>query len=302
MPTALQLLQDQSSPTAYKTSKAMPFLIQRALKSDTITYLGLKRIIEPDNNNRWALHYRFVAGRAGDICEALSDELGEQVPLLNSIIVNQATGLPSEGVDGYLARFLGFSPKKIERLAPDERDAHARQAIQTVFDYDGWPRVCRQLRLRVPSVRSKGGNNSTLHIPDPKKFPRGPESAAHKALKLWAMSNPGIFAEYGAFGLGHKEVSLSSGDRLDVYFENDAMQLAVEVKSLHSPLDEIERGVFQCVKYRSVLRAMQVVEGVAPNAQAVLVLDGPAPTQVTSLASLLMIRILDVGKPPHSDR
>jgi len=81
MPTALELFQDQSSPTAYKAHRAIRPLIQRAMQGETITYLGLKEIVEPDNTNRWALHYRFVAGRVGDICEALSDELEEQVPL-----------------------------------------------------------------------------------------------------------------------------------------------------------------------------------------------------------------------------
>ena len=300
MQTALELFRDQTPGTALRTHRAILPLIQQALRGEPITYLGLKRIVEPHENNNWALHYRFVAGRVGDICEALSKELGERVPLLNSIITNQNTGLPSEGVDSYLARFLGFSEDRINRLTSSERDALARQAIQTVFDYDGWPRVCDQLGLRVPVVRRR--RVTTPHLPDPERFARGPESDAHQALKLWAMSHPEAFSYYGLFGHGRKEVSLSSGDRLDVYFKNATIQLAVEVKSLESPPDEIERGVFQCVKYRSVLRAMQMIEGYAPNAQAVLVLDGPAPTRVSDLASKLTVSILDVGKPPCSDR
>jgi hypothetical protein len=271
-----------------------------ALHGNTITYLGLKKVVEPDIINHWALDYRYVAGRVGDICEALSADLGEQVPLLNAIIVNQSSRLPSDGVDGYLARFLGFNRKKIERLSQEERDAFARQAIEAVFNYDGWPKVCEQLGLRIPVIKSREVPKSASKLPDPKKFGSGPESPAHEALKLWALANPKAFAAYGVFKQGTPEATLSSGDRLDVYFKNDTMQLAVEVKCLQSPVDEIKRGVFQCVKYRAVLRAMQLTDGCAPNAAAVLVLDGPAPAQVTSLASLLAVRILNVGKPPHS--
>lgn len=300
MPTAPEMFRDRSSPTARKAHRAMLPLIRLALQGKTITYLGLKKIVEPAESNSWALHYRYVAGRVGDICEALSKDLGEQVPLLNSIIVKRGTDLPSHGVDSYLARSLGFSAQRIKRLPRDERDAHAHQAIQNVFSYDGWPKVCRQLGLRVPILRRRRLAESAPKIPDPKKFTRGPESAAHRALKRWVMLNPKAFTDYGVFGPGLKEASLSSGDRLDVHFRNETMQLAVEVKSVQSPLDEIKRGVFQCIKYRSVLRAMQIVEGYAPNAQAVLVLDGPAPVEVSKLASMLTVRILDVGKPPHS--
>lgn len=271
-------------------------LVQHALGGKTITYLGLRKTVEPNVTNRWALHYRFVAGRVGDICEALSEELGERVPPLNAIIVNQGTELPSEGVDSYLGRFLGFSSGKIGRLSQEERNVYARQAIQTVFDYDKWPQVCRQLQLRVPATNRSQPPGAGSKLPDQKKFATGPESAAHKALKLWAVSNPAFFADYGAFANGQPEVTLSSGDRLDGYFENSTMRLAVEVKCVRSPPEEIVRGVFQCVKYRSVLRAMQLVEGRPPNAQAVLVLDGPAPVQVVDRAAMLTVRILEVGK------
>lgn len=271
-------------------------LVQHALEGETVTYLGLRRLVEPQATKPWALHYRFVAGRVGDICEALSKELGERVPPLNAIIVNQGSELPSHGVDSYLGRFLGFSSGRIGRLSQEERDAYARQAMQTVFDYDKWPQVCRQLQLQVPDAKRSQPPGAGSELPDQRKFATGPESAAHKALKEWAVSNPTFFADYGAFADGRTEVTLSSGDRLDAYFENRMMRLAVEVKSVRSPPDEIERGVFQCVKYRSVLRAMQLVMGQAPNAQAVLVLDGPAPARVIDLATMLTVRILNVGK------
>ncbi|RKK03152.1 hypothetical protein EBE87_21555 [Pseudoroseomonas wenyumeiae] len=270
-------------------------LVRHALVGSTITYLGLKKIVEPDISNSWALHYNHVAGRVGDICEALGKEMGETIPPLNAIVVNGQTKLPSYGVDHYLARFLGFSGPEIGRLSQEERDAYARQAIHSVFDYNGWPEVCRRLRLRVPIAGRKRVPGPGSRLPDPRGFSTGRESAAHKDLKIWAASNPEFFADYGTFGIGETEVTLSSGDRLDAYFEGGASRLAVEVKSVRSPHDEIERGVFQCVKYRSVLRAMQSVLGHAPNAQAVLVLDGPPPAGVSGLAATLTVNVFDVS-------
>jgi hypothetical protein len=82
---------------------------------------------------------------------------------------------------------------------------------------------------------------------------------------------------------------LSSGDRLDVLFVNAQMRLAVEVKTRGAPAAEIQRGIYQCVKYRATLRAMQLAAAQAPNANAVLVIDGNPPAIVSDLAARLSV-------------
>ncbi len=54
---------------------------------------------------------------------------------------------------------------------------------------------------------------------------------------------------------GEVEVSLHSGDSLDVLFFDSNRRIAVEVKGASAPVGEVIRGLFQCVKYEAVLDA-----------------------------------------------
>ncbi len=46
-----------------------------------------------------------------------------------------------------------------------------------------------------------------------------------------------------------------SGDRLDVSFRDNGTWIAVEVKPQRSPVADLIRGTFQCVKYKAILAA-----------------------------------------------
>jgi hypothetical protein len=72
-----------------------------------------------------AITYRYVAGKIGDICQALTDDLKEQVPPLNAIIVNQIDKLPSHGVNSYLATFFGMAYRKVRQLNEQQSNASA---------------------------------------------------------------------------------------------------------------------------------------------------------------------------------
>src|SRR5580692_10949440 len=109
--------------------------------------------------------------------------------------------------------------------------------------------------------------------PDPRGFATGPETDAHKDLKAWVVAHPEIFTEYSELRWAGTEHRLASGDRLDVFFEYAEMHLALEIKAKDAPDAEVQRGIYQCIKYRATLRAMQLAGSRRPNAQAVLVLD-----------------------------
>lgn len=57
----------------------------------------------------------------------------------------------------------------------------------------------------------------------------------------------------------------------DAYFDNGQQYLAVEVKASHASDAELMRGVYQCVKYKAVLRAERIAMRRAPLGEAVLV-------------------------------
>lgn len=289
---------DSGSKWADITARAaMPIVLRRAIDGEPITYGDLdKALVSRGGLTVMAIAYKYVAGKIGDICEELSKDLAESVPPLNAIIVNQQSGLPSDGVDGYLARYFGKTPSYIKELSDLQRDAYAAQAMETVLAYNGWDKVRKHLGIPLKDLdldhRDRG---DPIPPPNPKRFATGPESEAHKTLKAWVADNPSVFVSYGKFEKGGTEKGLSSGDRLDVLFDNGNEMLAVEVKAQSASDDEVQRGVYQCIKYRATLRAMQLAAAKPPNGNAVLVLDRRPPTIAADLASRLSVNILTIS-------
>lgn len=282
------------------TRIALPIVLHTAMNGDRITYGKLNQAVSRSGGTAaMAITYRFVAGKIGDICETLADDLGEPVPPLNSIIVNERTRLPSHGVDTYLLRYLGKPAKLLAKMADEDRKAYANQAIEAVHSFEAWTKIANLLGY-PPTADKPLDRGKPIPPPDHHAFSTGPESEAHKALKHWVADHPEQFIAFGAFGKGKCERDLSSGDRLDVHFDNGSKSLAVEVKAAAASVSEVQRGVYQCVKYRAVLRAMQLAASRPPNGNAVLVLDRKPPAVVAQLAERLSVRVISVDMSSKS--
>lgn len=100
--------------------------------------------------------------------------------------------------------------------------------------------------------------------------------------------------DYGDFTTGTNEKLLSSGDRLDAHFDNGRHRLAVEVKTSRCSEDELQRGVYQAVKYRAVLRAEQKAIRHVPNGEAVLVCTRAPNAETRALIKRLQVRFQQV--------
>ena len=78
-----------------------------------------------------------------------------------------------------------------------------------------------------------------------------------------------------AFAKRKMEHVLLSGDRIDVWFEAlDGSGIAVEVKSSKSSDADVMRGLYQCVKYKSIMDAENTVHGEKHTNRSILVLGG----------------------------
>lgn len=295
--SAIEMLNEGTDWTDASTRLAMPILLSYAMQGDPITYGDLNKSVHARGGSlAIALTYRYVAGKIGNICEALAEDLGHDVPLLNAIIVNEATGLPSDGVDTYLAHYFGMTERAIDRLAQEERDDYARVAMEKVFNFARWLKIAKHLKLR-PATLSNEDRGQPIPPPNPAGFAGGPETDAHKNLKLWLARNPRAVRTIANFSEGEPEKRLPSGDRVDVLFTNARTMLAAEVKTNEAPEDEVMRGVYQCIKYRATLRALQLATTKPPNAQAVLVMNcRPRWRNVRRLAELLSVTIIDVSE------
>ncbi|WP_315834443.1 hypothetical protein [Bradyrhizobium prioriisuperbiae] len=296
--SAIELLRGGDEWTDVTTRIAFPIVLASAMGGDPITYGDLNHAVHMRGEPLvMALTYRYVAGKVGDVCEALVEDLGHDVPLLNAIIVSKKSGLPSHGVDSYLAKHFGMTPREIKRLNKDERDSYAQSAMEQVFNFTGWNQIGRHLKISKTVVGSlDSGRGEPIPTPNRSRFAGGPESALHKKLKDWVVNHPDAVSSFGKFGKGKSECWLASGDRLDVLFTNAKTRLAVEVKTSEASDDEVQRGIFQCVKYRATLRAMQLAAAEPPNAQAVLVIDCRPTSIVRLLAERLSVKIVDVSK------
>ena len=96
---------------------------------------------------------------------------------------------------------------------------------------------------------------------------------------------------------GQNEFPLASGDVLDVSFPLSDKWVAAEVKSRISGKDDIVRGLFQCVKYKAVMAAMQLVEKQNASVEAVLVLEREFPKCLVPLRNMFAVTVYKNAKP-----
>lgn len=85
---------------------------------------------------------------------------------------------------------------------------------------------------------------------------------------------------------------LLSGDRVDVVYCTDEEVLAIEVKSRVSSWEDLRRGIYQCVKYRAVLKAQ---ERGSRTVRSLLVTETDLPSDLARLATDVEVPHLCVG-------
>lgn len=270
----------------------VPILIRRAQEGRTITYGELAE----------QLHYEFghvpkarktlygpPVGAIGVAIRELSGKWGDNIPPINTIVVRASTGRPGTGADEIAHYFFEDNGKGMAK----DRDAYLDEAMKAVFDFGHrWDRVAKA--LGAPTFEPSSGvidQGEAIELP---KIPKAqaPESAEHKAIKAWICANPKWLKEYGVFSVGTPEALISSGDRLDAYFESPKKRLAVEVKTSRASDAELMRGVYQCVKYKAVMRAEDLATRRVPNSEAVLVCTRSPNKKTAALIKRLHVNFL----------
>jgi hypothetical protein len=135
--------------------------------------------------------------------------------------------------------------------------------------------------------------NDKFELGIPKIFGRGGESASHKQFKEYIASNPHVLIENSDEYEAQVEFTLPSLDSIDVVFTSKAERIGVEVKSHISSIDDITRGLFQCVKYTALLKAYHKAINSELDTKVVLVLESTFPDALKNLRELLEIDVRD---------
>lgn len=273
---------------------ALPYMIQSAREGRPISYGDLAAKIEA----RWKLPVQFRRGKygspvglVGEKLEELGRAWGVLLPPLNTIVIDQQKQCAGTGGDPLLKSYLNA---KGQRFIEKQRKELHKRARDEVFDYgERWVAVAEA--FGAPVLKPAFGRAAAGK---PLKLPKvgqggGEESPEHRNLKEWVARNPGFIQKFGRFEPGETEVLLSSGDKLDVHFGTETRRLAVEVKPSHASKEEFQRGVYQAVKYRAVMRAEQTAQLLIPQAEAVLVTtNGPDPESRELMRRLGVIHVI----------
>lgn len=197
------------------------------------------------------------ASRIGPIAESAQENLRKQspsVPVLNVLLVRKDTRKPGSGAQ------IQLSKRFPSRRWLKKKDAHKHhlweqvvsKAIEEVYAYPDWKRLYKDIykkNYKSDPLYAKGLEKDGL--------PRGRrgEGNNHKSLRLWVKDNPERIVKRFHGVRTKTEVELRSGDRVDVVLYGENETIAIEVKSRDSNWVDIQRGVYQCVKYRAVLYA-----------------------------------------------
>ena len=251
--------------------KALSILIRQAKARKTISFFALSKEVE----THW---------RMGPLLETIGWDLvglskpKNHVPALGALVIYKNGGLVDpDSMHDFLA--VENRSRGEEGLKREQNDA---------FRYKHWGEVSKA--LGVPIAPAPVADIDAFRDAVKNSLGRGGgEGPAHEKLKMDVANNP---HDYGfAFSSGKSEKDLSSGDRLDVFFESKRKVVGVEVKPDTSGEGDLKRGLFQCVKYQAVLEAEQRAFGTYKDVSTFLVLGQRLPEDLRPLANTLGVQV-----------
>ena len=264
-------IENRTNLTKERSRAILPILVRQAMARQKIKYKDL--------GEELGLHHRtlrYPLGCIGDILSEMSEQWPEEIPQIQGLVVNQKTGLPGDNV-----HFLRHRPD------PREKEAIVEAVLGKVFSYPRWLDVLEELGLSPAAPL-----NSQFEPPAKGRGTR--ESEAHKRLKEYVAQHPESVGLNKSLAPGETARKLQSGDIPDVLFRDQNRRIAVEVKSRISGQDDLRRGLFECVKYRALLRACRSLEGGTYEADAILAIEGSLPKELIPVRNTLGIWVESV--------
>ncbi len=268
-----------------RARRALPILVRQAATQKPIFYEALATELGMPNprNLNWVL------GSVGTTLQELAckSDWNEDIPHIQSLVINQRDRLPGSGFEGFLSdRLKGYG-----ELSPAQKRAYLDGYWHDIFAYPRWAEVLNACGLERAST-------DAAQIIDQAKngsYGGGGEGPEHRALKEYVRTNAAAVGLPAGFPHGISEAPLPSGDKLDVLFNSRNRMLAVEVKSKISNDVDLTRGLFQCVKYRAVMEAERGFKGEDQQLNAVLVVGKPFPEKLRALQNSLGVEVFEIN-------
>jgi hypothetical protein len=270
-----------------RARQTLPILVRQALSKMPILYkpLSLELGINNPRNLNWIL------GSVGITLDELAarKDWKEEIPHIESLVINKRDQLPGPGFEGFLANRV----PAYARLSKAEKRAYLTGYWADIFAYPYWTDVLEALGLASTTVDS----NDMIEKAKTGAGSGGGEGPEHLALKLYVRDHPSVVHLPPTFPKGKTESSLPSGDRLDILFYAKHRMLGVEIKSSISNDVDLIRGLFQCVKYRSVMEAERGFKSGNYDIDAVLVVGRAFPSHLQALQNSLGVSVIECVSP-----
>lgn len=276
----------------YGSEPLTRWLITAAQERGTITYGEAKRRLEREHG--FSTIFSAMMGKAAGAAMDNILAIDPNAPLINVLLVQQGDRMPGDGAGSYMARRFRrpiLRGEDARKHHPEVWRNYFERAAAQVYAYRDWGALYEQVYERdfqpdPEAARRRNHRDGT----ERDGLPRGRrgEGENHKSLRLWVTRNPKEVLPKLAVVRTETEVELWSGDRVDAVYYGASSTVAIEVKSRDSNVADMRRGVFQCVKYRAVLQAMDARE--AAPVRALLITETPLQSDLVKLAGRLKIR------------
>lgn len=270
--------------TIENVKRAIPILIYWAKQGRTgIPYIEFVQQLNYDT----ARPINKILGAIHDVLSALSHLTKKVIPTLNALVVNQQTGIPSDG--------FSYVRSGYETLSNDEKKIIVNTINQDAMKYERWDWVLSALELHSYEPISSDNKTNEQHI-QTSYWGHGGEGIEHKLMKEYISTHPEIL---NIHNIDNKrspvlEYTLLSSDRIDILFEQEnGNRIAIEIKPKDAPNEDILRGIYQCVKYQSLLDAEDTVHKRKGGNRCILVIGGKLSQDNKSTASILGINVVE---------
>jgi hypothetical protein len=272
----------------------LKYLVNRVRNYDgtekSVAYSDLAQAINypipPAHGNKFSKQIGKTLGVLGHSIEKQVVD-GEEPPYIQALVVGKTDGIPGNGIREFYPDYPNLPRHK-------KRDWAVNEYERVMQFGERWEKLLDQLGIDWPEEKPQ------KLILDRRKYnPYGSEgSPEHRELRDFVFEHPEFLEiELVEENARWREYALKSGDSVDVMFASESGYVGVEVKSRRSGPDDIERGLYQCVKYKAVLAAENLFYAPTKTAECVLVLESSLPDSLKRTRDKLNIKVIENINP-----
>lgn len=267
-----------NKPYQERARNTLPILISLAQTGETILYSELAQLIDIENPRS----FNYILGYIGEAIQKLEKIHKTKIPKIQCIVLNKSDGLPGAGVGWFLPEKEDFN-----QLNKEQKRNFVDKQLFEIYKYKKWDWVLDRLGLEPIEI------DFDEEIQEIKKGGfGGGESKEHLEFKELVAQNPksiGLSEEIVSTTIEYK---LASADEIDILFEFNKKLIGIEIKSKKSNDKDILRGIFQCIKYKAVLKAEQMLTNQV-DSDCFLVIEGDLTEKLRNVALLLKVNVIE---------